>query len=321
MNNFRSLFWFIIKESVSYVFFLPALIYLTKFLSKKNVLFILNYHNFSMYNNNFVAGGNLLETGYANNFEKQIKFLKRYFDFCYPDHFFFPKKKYDKKLNFLFTFDDGYKDNYEIAFPLLEKYQIPTVFFISTNYIQNNDFIIHDKIKYLTHEQFISKGSIAEASAINLGEKDYQMNDLEYIDKIFNENKPDYRLMMNHREVSELSERGFKIGNHTYKHERLSFLTKQNQFESIKIADDYLKSSFGDGYKHLAYPNGLYNKETLEVLDELKIEYGYTTEGGYNDQNCNKKSMKRIGINVSDSKYLIVLKLLVYSTFGYGKRN
>lgn len=39
----------------------------------------------------------------------------------------------------LLTFDDGYRDNYEHAFPILQKYEIKGLFFILSKYIGQNN--------------------------------------------------------------------------------------------------------------------------------------------------------------------------------------
>ena len=316
-QKFKLYIFYILKESVAFILFIPGIIFLKVFGHKKNKLFILNYHNFSKYNNYRVKRGNMLETGYSKNFENQIKFLNKYFNFCYPEKYF--SKKGTSDINILITFDDGYKDNYDVAFPILKKHNIPTIFFVATKYINSENYIIHDIIKYLIQEDLISRDFVNISQELYLGKKNYSEEDMENLSTIFKANLPNHRLMMNNEEVKALCENGFKIQNHTYSHERLSFLSKKDQFESIQIASNDIEEICGVKPTHIAYPNGLFNNDTLEVVDKLNLDYGYTVIGGYNSIGDNKKTLKRIGVNASDSKYVVVLKLVLYSTFKFGK--
>ena len=59
-----------------------------------------------------------------------------------------PKEKVNKQV--LLTFDDGYKDNYDLAYPILKKYNIPFAVFLTTSFPEKEAilwwYIIEDLI-------------------------------------------------------------------------------------------------------------------------------------------------------------------------------
>lgn len=71
-------------------------------------------------------------------------------DFFNKKNFIFSKlsdidKSIEKKV--ILTFDDGYKDNYTILLPIIQKYNIPVTIFISTGFI-GGTFTDSSKIQY-----------------------------------------------------------------------------------------------------------------------------------------------------------------------------
>src|SRR5689334_9989952 len=44
------------------------------------------------------------------------------------------------------TFDDGYRDNYDYAFPILKKLGLPATIFVATSAIENAKILWHDRI-------------------------------------------------------------------------------------------------------------------------------------------------------------------------------
>jgi len=276
------------------------------FFQRLPVLIILNYHNFSKYNNYKIKRGHILETGYAANFEKQIRFLKKQFGFCYPDDFFAGKCK--PGISVLITFDDGYKDNYDFALPILKKYDAAAVFFITTNFIGSTNWLWHDMVRYLVVTGKINENEAEhQLKRINQGfpvDKEFKNK----IETLFPETPK--RLMMNWEEVKQLAKNGFVIGSHTANHKVLSSFDKNEQQNEIETSINEIKQNLQIKTEHFAFPNGLYNETTLDILKNNKIKYAYTTEDGFNQPGNSKIQLKRIGINASDSIGFILLKLL-----------
>lgn len=300
LNTFK----YLIKESVGFVLRIFRVHVLIKKLSE-NFYFVFNYHSFSMYNNYKVKRGSILETGYKDNFDKQIKFFKKHYKFSYPEEFF---EASTSKHSVLVTFDDGYKDNYDIALPVLQKHNAKAIFFIVTALTDTKDMLMHDKIRLLAEQKKISKDYLDIPNKVNKGENLYDKKVLDKVSSIFIEQNITTRSLMNTNELIELCSKGFKVGVHTHNHNPLIFLNKETQYSEIKTCMDFL-SEIHSPVKYIAYPNGLANDSSIEICQDLKLEYGFTIQNGYNTKEQEKLKIKRIGINMSDSLNVIVLKL------------
>jgi len=70
-----------------------------------------------------------------SNFEQQLQVLQNSFKISsVTDIALSLQQGRVKNKTVALTFDDGYRDNFEIALPLLEKYNIPATFFITNNF-------------------------------------------------------------------------------------------------------------------------------------------------------------------------------------------
>ena len=75
-------------------------------------------------------------------FEKHIQyFLRKGFRFVSMDGYYdtLLKNGKENKKEIVITFDDGWFDNYEFAFPILKRYNIPAIFFITTIQFETTD--------------------------------------------------------------------------------------------------------------------------------------------------------------------------------------
>ena len=82
----------------------------------------------------------------SKNFEEQLELMKNYATFKFEEleevHCTLPKN------SILLTFDDGYKDNYTNAFPLLKKYNMKATIFLNTAYIGTDpEYLNWEEIK------------------------------------------------------------------------------------------------------------------------------------------------------------------------------
>lgn len=69
----------------------------------------------------------------AGAFERLLVWLSRHFDCVSMESMLSEREGMRPRLTL--TFDDGWRDNAEVAFPLLQRYQIPASIFLATDYI------------------------------------------------------------------------------------------------------------------------------------------------------------------------------------------
>ena len=101
------------------------------FANAKNTVAVLNYHQINDVDNNAL-------TVTVKDFDDQMRYLsENNYNVITPkemlDAFKNNAKLPDKTV--IITFDDGYKDNYENAYPILKKYNLKGTIFVITDYV------------------------------------------------------------------------------------------------------------------------------------------------------------------------------------------
>jgi len=85
-------------------------------------------------------------------FERHCRFFRRYFRVV-PLRAVVEKLERDQRLNreLVITFDDGYRDNFETAAPVLEKLGLPATFFVVTQWIGTDHVPWWDRERNVRH--------------------------------------------------------------------------------------------------------------------------------------------------------------------------
>ena len=79
-------------------------------------------------------------------FEKQIEYFSRSFEILSLDELgqYIHQGKQLPEKAVVITLDDGYKDNYLYAYPILQKHHIPATIFLCTGHVGNGDLLWWD---------------------------------------------------------------------------------------------------------------------------------------------------------------------------------
>ena len=300
----------LLKIAISYLIYYSGLFFFLNKLLRRKGLIIFNYHNFSTFTNDYWKNGSIFETNYHENFEKQIKFIVKTIGFIKPEYIANQLKGDDLKA--LLTFDDGYRDNLEIALPILRKYSVSAIFFIPTNFIGNGNFLWHDKIKIWGIENKFSKKKIKKLLN-KLSSDKAEFN--RYLENIRLINNYENSLMMEWSNIRDIIKNKCKIGAHTKSHIPLNYLTMKDELEEISDSIDILRNKLFQNIELFSVPNGKYSINTQNILKNFHIKYCFSIIPGINDNHVNRYFLRRNAILPSDSIPVVALKILMIKLF------
>ncbi len=224
------------------------------------------------------------------------------------------------KCTVAITFDDGYESNYQLAYPILRQFSLPSTFFLTTGFIDRTErlwfhrlecALINAGCNSVAHEKSILKLNSTTARAHALSVFAAYLKSLPQ-EKIISalediENRlgsPSFELPaalspMSWDQVREMRDGGLiDFGAHTHRHLILGRCTKETaQFEIIH-SRDRIQAELGIAPQLFAYPNGQpgdYHAETAALLDEAGFRSAVTMSPGFAKSDCNLFTLPRYG--------------------------
>lgn len=253
----------------------------------------------------------------SQQFEQHLIFFKNHFHLVSLEEYF-QNNLHPEKLSIAISFDDGYLNNLTTALPLLEKYQIPSSFFITTirqaqydylwadlldlyRYTGPKQFIFRDTIYTKNkHEYVCSKGSLKQL--LKAGDWTIKEELCEFIFHqnafIMNEKLFPYFKLMEEEGLRQLSKSELvTIGSHGLYHNCLSEISLLEAKKELEISKGYLEQTIQMEVSTLAYPDGSYNRELIDLAE--KAGYKKQLAVDYIDalDEHDKRIENRFGIN------------------------
>jgi peptidoglycan/xylan/chitin deacetylase (PgdA/CDA1 family) len=258
-----------------------------------NNIQILTYHRINNDNDPFFTGIPV------NIFESQMRYISSFFHVLSLEEALERIHLRDIPDNaVVVTFDDGYKDVYLNAFPVLKKFSVPATVFLATSAIGNGKILWHDRVfsafretqqlllpEYGKHLQTyplrtLEEKLIAQHETLKFlwslddCKKDHWLDilikKLDIVDK-----KEPQDLMMHWDDIKVMHENGISFGSHTVTHPILSRTSSSRVLEEIQISKKVIEDNIKAPIKTFAYPNG--KKEDInEEIKRLLKDTGYT---------------------------------------------
>ncbi len=204
------------------------------------------------------------------------------------------------------TFDDGFHDNYQWAYPLLKQYGLSATFFLTVGPIDQNGVpwfeILKQTIEHRADPTLIIKTSY-RSQKYSLETKEECHKAIVELSNLAKTMKPKERAeliasiqaqlaapacansMMSWDEIRVMKHNGMDFGGHTVDHPILSQLTPDEAKEEIIQSKQRIEQELQSPIDSFAYPNGMaddFNDETIRILKQTGFKRACTLIEGIN---------------------------------------
>lgn len=240
------------------------------------------------------------------------------------------------------TFDDGYRDNYSIAFPILKSHGFKAMFFLPTHYVGEKHLTWWDQIGWVIRNTKRAAITLAYPrpvtimidrdaptmtirKVLHLMTKDSRVDRKRFMAEIARAadlampEQAEERQFLSWDEAREMERAGMMIGSHTHSHEILASIPEAEQKEQCRRSRELLVEH-GIKADCLAYPVGhrdSYSDATIRAAKEAGYRFAFTNHGGLNTRkNMDRFSVQRLGMDSSNSLSEFRLRLALTNVSG-----
>ncbi len=218
------------------------------------------------------------------------------------------------------TFDDGYRDNHDIALPLLQTHGLTATFYVSSGFL-NGGIMFHDvMVETVRHAQTgpFDLG-LSDAPAVNLGDMASRVAALRVLARKVKYLDADRRtelcerllaalggrapqhLMMDDRHVRSTARAGMSVGGHTTQHLILARFDEATAWEEIHGNADTLCNLTGQRITSFAYPNGKpgtdYCEPHVQMVKRAGFSNAVSTHSAVGMRSANRFELPRFVLN------------------------
>ncbi len=272
-----------------------------------------------------------------SSFREIVKLVRRHFFVLTPDEVsdFLRGDLRPSSDAVLFTFDDGYADNWYHAAPILNEAGIKAAFFITTGFVAGTHPLWWDVLLASVRQAALEKVAelpkieeettfatlaeelaslpaerrLAEANRlVSVLKNTVSTKRLTLVRKFaeaWNGEEPlkklDLPKALTWQQIQSLHRQGHGIGAHTVSHADLGMLGPEQIREEIVQSILALERVTNARVRMFAYPSGMPNpyakrKELVQILSEVGIDLAFCTREGWNEPGTDPLMISRVNM-------------------------
>lgn len=208
----------------------------------------------------------------------------------------------------MLTFDDGYRDNYEVAYPLLRRHGLSATFFLASGFLDAPHAAWWDEIAWMARNATrpevpaaqwlpaavpLADADVAAATLVRVYKELPAERTAAYLDFLAEETGagrcgPERvaDMWMTWAMAREMRDGGMTIGGHTVTHPLLARLPEQEQAAEISGCALRLREELDEPMRWFSYPVGApdtFTPATRQLLRDQGVELAFSFYGGYFD--------------------------------------
>ncbi len=322
-----------------------GLLWALKWFARRPGLLVLAYHRIGE------AAGQLFDdelfSASVEGFRQQLLYLRSRFDVIGLDEVIARLEGAGpvfRRPTAMITFDDGYRDNYEVALPILREVGLPAVFFIAAGYIDRPRLTWWDRVAYVVKSTTRDTLELdyPEPLTIDLRQPDRNRATQQILQAYTRTVEIDQERFFDHLEaqagvevdsealgrdlfmpwdqVRGLRGGGMAIGSHTYDHPVLSRIPEAIQLSELTRSKHVLESQTDGPIHAVAYPVGgpdAFSDSTKRMVREAGYRAAFSYYGGFNRPDATDLfDLRRMAVDGYDSYQMFRFRVTMSKLVG-----
>lgn len=239
------------------------------------------------------------------------------------------------------TFDDGFRNNYTIAYPILRELGLPATIFLVTGYLDSDQALWPDVLFQAIHRTPVEVLDLADLGdgvhslktladrrssflavvehlkTLPVDEKNRRLEEITRrlkfdLDQFSNREDAPFALLRQ-QEIRRMAQEGLvSFGVHTDTHEILTRFPLAAAQREIRISKRKLETLLGEPARFFAYPNGTpadFNDALKQELKQQGFTCAFASGGGLINSRFDPFALARIGVGPDLNDAYFQLKL------------
>ncbi|MDR3088526.1 MAG: polysaccharide deacetylase family protein [Desulfobulbaceae bacterium] len=273
-------------------------------------LVLLTYHSFADKSTDALNGAQPIRL-----FRQQMDFLRRNYQIVSLEEGWQRLKAGDPAWPpfAAVTIDDGFADNYQFAFPVLQEFAIPATIFLATDFIDTGRMPWPTRLGMIMDAALLPRMEFPFAAPIATRQEKIaafirlknSLAVLPPLERFIHLDELAARLHVKReaafaplswRQIREMRDAGIHFGSHTEFHSILPNIDAATRKQEALVSKKRLEEELKAECRLLAYPNGDYDKMTCETVAACGYALAVSQENGANGAATPPLALHRIEI-------------------------